>query len=162
MAGREQQIQQLLQQQGITVQGLRVEDRSSVISVYGTVADEASKQRIEQVIESSLGGKVANHVTATGGGGASGIPGRGASSGSSSGGASSGSFGGASSGSSSGGASGAGADQVYVVKSGDSLSKIAKHFYGDAGQWKKIHEANKDEVPNPDLIKPGQQLMIPG
>ena len=53
-------------------------------------------------------------------------------------------------------------DEGTVVQSGDSLSKIAKQFYGDAGQWKKIHEANRDAVPNPDLIHPGQQLTIPG
>jgi nucleoid-associated protein YgaU len=51
--------------------------------------------------------------------------------------------------------------QSYTVQSGDSLSKIAKQFYGDASQWKKIHEANRDAVPNPDLIRPGQQLTIP-
>lgn len=51
--------------------------------------------------------------------------------------------------------------QIYVVKSGDSLSKIAKHFYGDASKWKKIHAANADKIPNPDLIHPGLQLTIP-
>lgn len=51
--------------------------------------------------------------------------------------------------------------QTYVVKSGDSLSKIAKHFYGDASKWKKIHAANADKIPNPDLIHPGLQLTIP-
>jgi len=50
---------------------------------------------------------------------------------------------------------------TYTVKSGDSLSKIAKHFYGDAGKWKKIHAANSDKIPNPDLIHPGLQLTIP-
>ncbi len=51
--------------------------------------------------------------------------------------------------------------QVYTVKSGDSLSKIAKHFYGDANQWHRIHEANKDKIKNPDLIHPGQEFTIP-
>ena len=51
--------------------------------------------------------------------------------------------------------------QTYTVKAGDSLSKIAKHFYGDAGKWKKIHAANADKIPNPDLIHPGLQLTIP-
>ena len=51
--------------------------------------------------------------------------------------------------------------KTYIVKSGDSLSKIAKHFYGDAGKWKKIHAANVDKIPNPDLIHPGLQLTIP-
>ncbi len=52
-------------------------------------------------------------------------------------------------------------EQTYTVKSGDSLSKIARHFYGDAGKWKKIHAANADKIPNPDLIHPGLQLTIP-
>ena len=51
--------------------------------------------------------------------------------------------------------------QTYTVKAGDSLSKIAKHFYGDAAKWKKIHAANADKIPNPDLIHPGLQLTIP-
>ena len=50
---------------------------------------------------------------------------------------------------------------TYVVKAGDNLSKIAKHFYGDPGKWKKIHAANSDKIPNPDLIHPGLQLIIP-
>jgi nucleoid-associated protein YgaU len=51
--------------------------------------------------------------------------------------------------------------RTYTVKKGDSLSKIAREFYGDAGKWKKIHAANSDKIPNPDLIHPGQQLTIP-
>ena len=50
----------------------------------------------------------------------------------------------------------------YTVKSGDSLSKIAKELLGDASAWKRIHEANKDQIPNPDLIHPGMTLKIPG
>lgn len=51
--------------------------------------------------------------------------------------------------------------RTYTVKAGDSLSKIAKEVYGDAAQWKKIHEANRAAVPNPDLIHPGQELQLP-
>ncbi len=50
---------------------------------------------------------------------------------------------------------------TYTVKAGDNLSKIAKQFYGDPGKWKKIHAANADKIPNPDLIHPGLQLTIP-
>ena len=55
------------------------------------------------------------------------------------------------------------ADKVtsYTVEKGDSLSKIAKHFYGDANAWKSIFEANRDQLSDPDLIKPGQILKIP-
>lgn len=51
--------------------------------------------------------------------------------------------------------------RTYTVQAGDSLSKIAKREYGDAAQWKKIHEANKDTIKNPDLIHPGQTLRLP-
>ena len=53
------------------------------------------------------------------------------------------------------------ADRTYTVKSGDSLSAIAKREYGDANQWKRIYEANRDQLDNPDLIHPGQELKIP-
>ncbi len=51
--------------------------------------------------------------------------------------------------------------QVYVVQPGDSLSKIAKEVYGKAGRWKEIYEANKDQIKDPNLIRPGQELRIP-
>lgn len=51
--------------------------------------------------------------------------------------------------------------RIYVVQGGDSLSKISKKFYGNANSWKRIFEANKDVVKNPDLIQPGWKLRIP-
>ena len=48
----------------------------------------------------------------------------------------------------------AGAAHLHSVVAGDNLSKIAKHFYGDANKWKKIFEANQDSIKNPDLISP--------
>ena len=53
------------------------------------------------------------------------------------------------------------ASRTYVVAKGDSLSKIAQHFYGDAQQWKRIFEANREHIKDPDLIHPGQTLQIP-
>ena len=53
------------------------------------------------------------------------------------------------------------APRTYEVRKGDSLWRIAKHVYGDGTKWKLIHEANVEQVPNPDLIKPGQVLIIP-
>jgi len=53
-------------------------------------------------------------------------------------------------------------EQTYTVVRGDSLSKIATRFYGDAQQWRKIYEANRDQIKNPDLIHPGQTFRIPG
>ena len=49
----------------------------------------------------------------------------------------------------------------YPVVKGDSLSKIAKHLYGDAQKWRKIYDANRDQIKNPDLIYPGQTFTIP-
>lgn len=51
--------------------------------------------------------------------------------------------------------------EYYEVQKGDSLSKIAKERYGDAGKWKMIYEANKDSIKNPDMIYPGQVIELP-
>ena len=53
------------------------------------------------------------------------------------------------------------ATKIYVVVSGDSLSKIAKREYGNANEWKRIYEANRDLLKDPDKIYPGQKLQIP-
>ena len=53
------------------------------------------------------------------------------------------------------------ATQWYVVKKGDTLSKIAKEFYGDASLYPQIFEANRDILKDPNLIKIGQKLRIP-
>ena len=54
-----------------------------------------------------------------------------------------------------------GASQFYTVKSGDTLSKIAKEFYGEANKYNQIFEANKPMLKDPDKIYPGQMLRIP-
>jgi nucleoid-associated protein YgaU len=51
--------------------------------------------------------------------------------------------------------------QYYRVKSGDSLSKIAKEYYGDAGKYPTLFEANRPMLEDPDKIYPGQVLRIP-
>ena len=53
------------------------------------------------------------------------------------------------------------AGQVYTVVEGDSLWKIAKRRYGEGERWRRIYEANRDLIKNPDRIYPGQQLRIP-
>lgn len=49
----------------------------------------------------------------------------------------------------------------HTVASGESLSKIAKKYYGDPMKYKAIFEANTDILKNPDMIHPGQELTIP-
>ncbi len=50
---------------------------------------------------------------------------------------------------------------TYTVVSGDSLSKIAKRFYGDANLYPKIFDANRDQLSDPDKIRVGQSLKLP-
>jgi len=51
--------------------------------------------------------------------------------------------------------------QMYTVKPGDTLSKISKQFYGNANEYMRIFNANKDKLKNPDNIQVGQELKIP-
>jgi nucleoid-associated protein YgaU len=51
--------------------------------------------------------------------------------------------------------------QYYVVKSGDTLSKIAEEFYGDKMLYDRIFDANRKLLNDPNKIKPGQKLLIP-
>ena len=59
------------------------------------------------------------------------------------------------------GAAAPAATRYYTIKSGDSLSKIAKEMYGDAGDHDKIFQANREVIGDPDKIYPGQQIRIP-
>jgi len=51
--------------------------------------------------------------------------------------------------------------RTYTVAPGDTLSKISKQFYGSAGQYMRIFEANRGILTDPDKIRVGQQLVIP-
>jgi nucleoid-associated protein YgaU len=53
------------------------------------------------------------------------------------------------------------AAKTYTVKAGDTLSKIAKEQLGNANAYMKIFDANKDQLTDPDKIKPGQVLRLP-
>jgi nucleoid-associated protein YgaU len=55
----------------------------------------------------------------------------------------------------------AGTANTYTVQKGDTLSAIAQHHYGKASRWHAIFEANRDQLDNPDLIRPGQVLKLP-
>jgi len=57
--------------------------------------------------------------------------------------------------------SGARSETTYTVKAGDTLSKIAKEKLGDANAYMEIFNANKDQLSDPDKIKPGQVLKVP-
>jgi|SRR5215467_320180 len=59
------------------------------------------------------------------------------------------------------GAGAAGQMRTHTVQAGETLSKIAKDELGSAGAYMKIFEANKDQLQDPNMIKPGQVLRIP-
>jgi nucleoid-associated protein YgaU len=61
------------------------------------------------------------------------------------------------------GASASGGESVrtYTVQAGDTLSKISQQFYGNSTNYMQIFEANRDQLKNPDQIRPGQTLKIP-
>jgi len=51
--------------------------------------------------------------------------------------------------------------QYYLIKSGDTLSAIAKQFYGDANKYQAIFDANREVIKDANLIFPGQKIRIP-
>ncbi|HYN86177.1 MAG TPA: LysM peptidoglycan-binding domain-containing protein [Pyrinomonadaceae bacterium] len=50
---------------------------------------------------------------------------------------------------------------TYTVQSGDTLAQIAREYYGSADEYRRIFEANRDKLDDPDEIRPGQELVIP-
>ena len=50
---------------------------------------------------------------------------------------------------------------VHVVQSGDTLYKLARQYYNDVRMWRAIWQANLDQLPDPNSIEVGQQLIIP-
>lgn len=52
-------------------------------------------------------------------------------------------------------------DTDYEVQKGDTLSHIARRFYDDSNAWRRIFDANRDQLTDPDRIRPGQMLKIP-
>jgi LysM repeat protein len=51
--------------------------------------------------------------------------------------------------------------QTYTVKAGDSLSKISQQYYGNAHDYMRIFNANRDKLSDPNKIQPGMELTIP-
>lgn len=51
--------------------------------------------------------------------------------------------------------------RTHKVARGDTLYSIAKQYYGDGNKWTKIYKANEDKIPNPNVLKLGQELTIP-
>lgn len=111
------------------------EERDGKLYWKGTVASEAEKNEIWNAIKTipSWQNDIVADIQVTGGGAAA----------------------------SAGAAAPAAAGRTYTVKPGDTLSKIAREQLGNGNDYMKIFEANRDQLSDPDKIKPGQVLRIP-
>jgi nucleoid-associated protein YgaU len=109
------------------------EERDGKLYIKGTVQTQEQANKIWDALKTIPDWKteIVADITATGGTGTAGTTGGGA------------------------------AEQTYTVKSGDTLSKIAKQLLGDANAYPAIFDANRDQLSDPDKIKPGQVLKIP-
>ena len=112
------------------------QERDGKLHFNGTVKTEAEKNELWNAIKTipSWREEVVADIRVTGGGGAA---------------------------AGGGGAAVATATRTYTVKAGDTLSAIAKQHLGDANAYMKIFEANRDQLNDPNKIKPGQVLKIP-
>jgi nucleoid-associated protein YgaU len=118
-------IENYIETQGLKVDGLKVafDGASSTATVEGTVADQATKEKVLLCCGNVAGvGKVNDMLVVN---------------------------------------NPEPESQWHTVVSGDTLSKIAKKFYGDANKYPGIFEANKPMLNHPDKIYPGQMLRIP-
>lgn len=52
-------------------------------------------------------------------------------------------------------------ERFHIVGKNETLSEVARRHYGSAGQWRKIYNANRSVIKNPDTIRPGTKLIIP-
>jgi len=118
-------IESYIETQGLKVDGLKVafDGASSTATVEGTVADQATKEKVLLCCGNVAGVDKVNDMLVVN------TP--------------------------------EPESQWHTVVSGDTLSKIAKKFYGDANKYQGIFEANKPMLKHPDKIYPGQMLRIP-
>lgn len=116
-------LESIVNNLGLGVEGLDIKLDGETVTVFGTVDNQAEKEKIILALGNVNGVAVVDDQMVTNNEGVE-------------------------------------AD-FYVVKSGDSLSKIAKAVYGDAMKYPQIFEANKPMLSDPDKIYPGQTLRIP-
>ena len=117
------------------------QERDGKLYFTGSVKTEAEKNEIWNAIKTipEWRDEIVADIKVTGGGAAAGTA----------------------TGTAGGGAAVATATRTYTVKQGDTLSAIAKQHLGNANAYMKIFEANRDQLSDPDKIKPGQVLKIP-
>jgi len=147
-----------VEEHGINADNLNFRFQSSVLIVEGWVPDQDSREKVILIVGNVEGvdkvddriqiGRPQPGATASTGNQFPGVPNTGA-------------VGASTSMSHKSAGEVAWSSKTYTVKSGDSLSKIAKEMYGDASKYPTIFEANKPMLKDPDKIYPGQVLRIP-
>jgi nucleoid-associated protein YgaU len=142
---KENEVARAVMGTGVKAEGFRVDFRGGVASLTGTVRSEDERRRIYDAARGVAGVSSVTDNLRIGGGATSGSGGSAPFTGAATAAAGSASAGG----------------RTYTVKSGDTLSKIAKSHYGDASKYNRIFEANRNILNDPDKIKPGQVLNIP-
>jgi nucleoid-associated protein YgaU len=119
---------------GVKPTGFRVVYQHGVATLRGNVGTEAERQRVLTAARGNAGVReVKDELQVAAGGGVSASP----------------------------SAASPSAGSSYTVKKGDTLSEIAQKHYGKASDYKKIFEANRDILSDPDKIQPGQVLKLP-
>jgi nucleoid-associated protein YgaU len=127
-----QSVLNLMEQQGVRLQNVHMENGKLLIR--GEAPSEQAKNRIWdeiKLVEPSWSSELVADLTVRPGGAPS--PGMGS----------------------------PGAGRTYTVKPGDTLSQLSQQFYGDANQYRRIFDANRDKLSDPDKIQVGQVLNIP-
>ena len=149
MAGREQQVQRTLQERGISVNGLKVRESGRVLGLWGTVESDRDREHAERVVADTMRVRVANHLAPRAGHTGADRPACDDAAAVEALQEASGLLGGPMQ------------SRRYIAKPGDTLEKVARQFYGDASAWRRVHDANRDRVPDPDVLKSGTELIVP-
>ena len=150
MPGREQQVRLTLQERGIAVSGLKVRESGRVLGLWGTVENDRDREHAERVVADTMRVRVANHLAPRSG------QARGADRPDRDDVADAASLQEAS-----GMLGGPMQSRRYIAKPGDTLEKVARQFYGDASAWRRVHEANRERVRDPGVLKAGTELIVP-
>lgn len=127
-----QELADTLRALGITIEAGQITVQGDTVTITGRASDAAEKEKAVLVLGNTKGvAKVVDQITVD-------APAQAPAA-----------------------AQAAGQSQFYEVKPGDTLSAIAKQFYGDANRYSAIFEANRPMLKDPDEIYPGQTLRIP-
>lgn len=136
-------VQQTVQGLSLSgIRGLTARQNGNLIEIHGQADSIAAKQSAMKAITDKVGDAgLSNRIDVVGGGqpqaAGGAIPGPGSQ------------------------PAGGAAGRTHTVKKGETLTGIAQHYYGKASEFKKIFEANRDKISDPDKVREGMTIKIP-